>query len=114
MEPLHWVLRIGDVNDHRSVGLRYVAVQRILDLASRHAVQVWCGMQARERDHPSIRILDEIRLVGPATLQADVSHEFHVPLLAALVYGQRAGGAQTQRHSKGGCSQCIKAYFTIW
>src|SRR5882672_6258434 len=75
MEFLYRLLRIGSVDDHYSV---------LFDDAAFERIGLAAAMRARERNRPSIRIHDDVRLVGRAPLQVDVADPAYVLLLAAL------------------------------
>ncbi len=76
MEFLDRPRRVGGIDDDYSVQLHRAARFQRIRLAA--------AMRAGERNRPSIRVDDDIRLVGRTPLQVDVSHTAHVLLFAAL------------------------------
>src|SRR5258708_17858907 len=76
MGLLYWPRRVGGIDDDYSVQFHRAARFEGIGLAA--------AMRARERNRPSIRIDDHVRLVGRTPLQVDVSHPTHVLLFAAL------------------------------
>ena len=97
MGRLHRILRIGDVDDHRSVRLIRIAVQRVRQESKARPGHRNIAVRARERNQPSIRVLNDIRLVGRPPLQVGMPHAPHVLLLAALGYtGRQCAAAKCQ------------------
>src|SRR5262249_25117397 len=100
MSRLLWIRRIGYVDDHRSVPLIGIVVQRVRQKRKARPGYRNIVVRAREGNESSIRVLDDIRLVGRPPLQVGMPHATHVLLLAALGYTGRQGAVTKYQNSQ--------------
>ena len=91
------IRRIGDVDDHRSVRLIRIVVQRVRQKSKARPGYRNIAVRTREGNPSSIRVLNDIRLVARPTLQVGMPDATHVLLLAALGYsGRQCAAAECQ------------------